>query len=141
MFGPPGTGKTKTLIEAISQIIRNDNPTEFILVCATSNSACNEIAKRLLIDFGTDKMFRIFAKSVAFNMDDIPRSILDASNLKTGLHYYPSLNVIYQYKVSHWNLVVSKRLFLRSTLTECHFGWLGYCVHVNNGWSIVTGQN
>lgn len=99
LFGPPGTGKTKTLIEAIMQIIHNDNPNEFILVCATSNSACNEIAQRLLANNGMDKLLRIFAKSVAFNMNDIPAALLTASNLKTGEHYYPSLQVIYQYKV------------------------------------------
>lgn len=100
LFGPPGTGKTKTLIEAIMQIIHNDNPNEFILVCATSNSACNEVALRLLGNLGADKLFRIFAKSVSFHMEDIPAALLSASNLKTAEHYYPSLQVIYQYKVS-----------------------------------------
>lgn len=99
LFGPPGTGKTKTLIEAIMQIIHNDNPNEFILVCATSNSACNEVAMRLLAQIGADKLFRIFAKSVCFNMADIPGVLLAASNLQKGEHYYPSLQVIYQYKV------------------------------------------
>lgn len=121
LFGPPGTGKlfcklfkttiysktlisltgkTKTLIEAILQIIRNDNPNEYILVCATSNSACNEVAKRLLINVGSDKLFRVFSKSVVLNMADIPAPVLAASNLQKGEHYYPSLQVIYQYKVS-----------------------------------------
>lgn len=81
------------------QIIHNDNPNEFILVCATSNSACNEVAMRLLAQIGTGKLFRIFAKSVSFNMADIPAELLSASNLQKGEHYYPSLQVIYQYKV------------------------------------------
>lgn len=99
LFGPPGTGKTKTLIEAISQIIRNDYPDEHILVCATSNSACNEIAQRLLNCCESDKVFRIFAKSVVFKMSEVPDNVLAASNLKKGEHYYPSLQVIYDYKV------------------------------------------
>lgn len=100
LFGPPGTGKTKTLIEAVLQIIHNNNPDEYILICATSNSACNEVAKRLLqSDAGKDKVFRIFSKSVAFNMAGIPSDVLAASNLQKGEHYYPSLQVIYQYKV------------------------------------------
>lgn len=100
LFGPPGTGKTKTLIEAILQIIRNDNPDEFILVCATSNSACNEVAQRLLTNCGSDKVFRIFAKSATFKLSELPNDLVAASNLKKGEHYYPSLQVIYQYKVS-----------------------------------------
>lgn len=99
LFGPPGTGKTKTLIEAILHIIHNDNPDESILVCATSNSACNEVAQRLLKHCGSDKVFRIFSKSMAFKKSEIPNDVLSASNLQTGEHYYPSLQVIYRYKV------------------------------------------
>lgn len=111
LFGPPGTGKTKTLIEAVLQIIRNNNPTEYILVCATSNSACNEVAKRLLqSDGGKDRVFRIFSKSCAFKMSEIPTDVLAASNLQKGEHYYPSLQVIYQYKVS--GIRLKRRAFL-----------------------------
>ncbi|XP_055319847.1 putative helicase mov-10-B.1 isoform X2 [Sitodiplosis mosellana] len=111
LFGPPGTGKTKTLIETVLQIIRNNNPDEYILVCATSNSACNEVAKRLLqSNGGKDKVFRIFSKSVAFKMDDIPTDVLAASNLKTGEHYYPSLQYLYQCKVIVCTLTTAGRL-------------------------------
>lgn len=99
LFGPPGTGKTKTLIEAILQIIQNNNPNEYILAACTSNAACNEIAKRLLANIRSNQLFRIFSKSVAMNMADIPSNVLAASNLQTGEHYYPSLHVIYQFKV------------------------------------------
>lgn len=100
MFGPPGTGKTKTLTEAILQIIQNNKSNEHILVCATSNAACNEIATRLLANIGPNQLFRIFSKSVARNMSNIPNDVLQTSNLQTGEHYYPSLQVIYQHKVS-----------------------------------------
>lgn len=149
LFGPPGTGKTKTLIEAIMQIIDNDNPNEFILVCATSNSACNEVAVRLLANVGPDKLFRIFAKSVAFNMAGIPRGLLAASNLQTGEHYYPSLQVIYQYKVSK-NVKWSKRywnaefrcLFLRTTCVILKFEFeIGNFMHADHSRSIVARQN
>lgn len=87
------------------QIIVNDNPNEYILVCATSNSACNEVAKRLLANVGSDKLFRIFSKSVAMKIADIPNEVLTASNLQKGEHYYPSLQFLYQFKVNWWSNV------------------------------------
>lgn len=45
VHGPPGTGKTTTLIEAITQLIKNG---EKILVSAPSNTAVDNIAKGLI---------------------------------------------------------------------------------------------
>jgi predicted DNA helicase len=45
VHGPPGTGKTTTLIEAIIQLIRNR---EKVLVSAPSNTAVDHIAKGLI---------------------------------------------------------------------------------------------
>lgn len=45
VHGPPGTGKTTTLIEAIIQLIKNG---EKVLVSAPSNAAVDNIAKGLL---------------------------------------------------------------------------------------------
>jgi superfamily I DNA and/or RNA helicase len=45
VHGPPGTGKTTTLIEAIQQLIKNG---EKVLVSAPSNTATDNIAKGLL---------------------------------------------------------------------------------------------
>lgn len=45
VHGPPGTGKTTTLIEAIGQLIKND---EKVLVSAPSNTAVDNIAKGLI---------------------------------------------------------------------------------------------
>jgi superfamily I DNA and/or RNA helicase len=46
VHGPPGTGKTTTLIEAIVQLIKNG---EKILVSAPSNTAVDNIAKGLIL--------------------------------------------------------------------------------------------
>lgn len=110
LFGPPGTGKTKTLVEAISQIIRNDNPMEFILVCATSNSACDEVAKRLIDGGISNKVFRIFSRSVAMDTSGIPLSVLSSSNLAKGEHYFPSLDILCTYKVVVCTLTTAGRL-------------------------------
>ncbi|KAF9027400.1 RNA helicase [Hymenopellis radicata] len=56
IFGPPGTGKTVTMVEAIRQVIRS-NPNAKILACAPSNSAADLIALRLT-ELGSSKLFR-----------------------------------------------------------------------------------
>ncbi|XP_014214561.1 putative helicase mov-10-B.1 [Copidosoma floridanum] len=48
LYGPPGTGKTATLVEAICQIFYNSSCDTHVLVCTPSNSAADEITKRLL---------------------------------------------------------------------------------------------
>lgn len=47
IFGPPGTGKTVTLVEAILQVYKH-KPNFKILVCANSNAAADLCATRLL---------------------------------------------------------------------------------------------
>ncbi|KAL7736022.1 hypothetical protein ACLKA6_003761 [Drosophila palustris] len=66
VFGPPGTGKTTTIVEAIMQLDRHlDNR---ILVTAGSNSACDTIALRLYEcleshEFETKHLTRVYATS------------------------------------------------------------------------------
>ncbi|KAI8806921.1 hypothetical protein BJ742DRAFT_814821 [Cladochytrium replicatum] len=47
IWGPPGTGKTMTLIESILQIVRTQ-PNAHILACAPSHSAADTITRRLI---------------------------------------------------------------------------------------------
>ncbi|KDQ06708.1 hypothetical protein BOTBODRAFT_244447 [Botryobasidium botryosum FD-172 SS1] len=64
VFGPPGTGKTVTIVEAMLQVLHR-NPNARLLACAPSNSAADIIAERL-IDSGelTDRqLFRLVASS------------------------------------------------------------------------------
>lgn len=113
LYGPPGTGKTKTLVEAIFQIIKNEMPSEYVLVCATSNSACDEVAKRLIDGgmAGTDQVFRLFSKSVlSKDISTIPQCVLNASNLSTGEHYFPTLEMLCTFKVIVCTLTTAGRL-------------------------------
>ncbi|KAJ3568894.1 hypothetical protein NP233_g5410 [Leucocoprinus birnbaumii] len=62
VFGPPGTGKTITVVEAILQLVKK-NPGNRILACAPSNSAADLIASRLSDNLGMDDLFRMYAPS------------------------------------------------------------------------------
>ncbi|GAA6057525.1 hypothetical protein JCM3770_000567 [Rhodotorula araucariae] len=46
LHGPPGTGKTKTLVEAVFQILKR-HPTTHVLVCGASNPSTDTLAMRL----------------------------------------------------------------------------------------------
>lgn len=44
IHGPPGTGKTTTLVETIHQLVKRESQ---VLVCAPSNAACDLLAEKL----------------------------------------------------------------------------------------------
>ncbi|TFK49293.1 P-loop containing nucleoside triphosphate hydrolase protein [Heliocybe sulcata] len=71
VFGPPGTGKTVTIVEAIRQILKS-NPNARILACAPSNSAADLIASRLTM-YREDQLFRFYAPSRS--QQDIPDAL------------------------------------------------------------------
>ncbi|XP_060655088.1 putative helicase mov-10-B.2 [Drosophila nasuta] len=64
VFGPPGTGKTTTIVEAILQL-RLHQPRSRILVTAGSNSACNTVALKLCEYFAHNKHLKELLKERA----------------------------------------------------------------------------
>ncbi|XP_062549963.1 uncharacterized protein LOC134214659 [Armigeres subalbatus] len=57
LFGPPGTGKTSTIVEAVLQIWKLQPKTN-VLVSAASNFACDEFTTRLLEFIPATDVFR-----------------------------------------------------------------------------------
>ncbi|KAK7047873.1 hypothetical protein VNI00_006201 [Paramarasmius palmivorus] len=72
IFGPPGTGKTVTMVEAVLQLL-STNPNARILACAPSNSAADLIAMRLR-SLGESGLFRAYAPSRV--KDQVPHELL-----------------------------------------------------------------
>ncbi|XP_065205548.1 putative helicase mov-10-B.1 isoform X2 [Planococcus citri] len=67
LFGPPGTGKTSTLVTAIYQIWKKSFSSlkkSRIFICAPSNSAVDVIVQRLLLDTDIphEDVMRLYAK-------------------------------------------------------------------------------
>lgn len=95
LFGPPGTGKTQTIVSAIEEIVRSS--TNCVLVCAQSNAACDEIAERLLNILKAGEVYRMYAKS--YEKQTIGSKIRPSCNLHHGEIQFPSLQYLYQFRV------------------------------------------
>lgn len=88
------------------------------MVCASSNSACNEIAQRLMRIIPEKQIFRMFSQSIEVNT--IPSDIRRISNLADGDHYYPGLNALYLYKIVVCTLTTAGR-FVQAGMNKDHF--------------------
>lgn len=111
VFGPPGTGKTSTLVEAIAQIWKQ-NIKMHILVTASSNYACDEIAGRLLKYIPSDDMYRYYSRSYVKRLDDIDDELISMSNLNKGFHEHPDIRELYNYRIVITTLTNAGRLAL-----------------------------
>lgn len=92
LFGPPGTGKTKTIVAAIEELVSKG---KFILVCAQSNTACDEIANRAINVLGPGKVYRMYAKS--FSIEMIGQNIRKNCNVYQDKIKFPSLEYLSQF--------------------------------------------
>lgn len=90
-----GTGKTGTLVAAIEEIVRSTQ--NYVLVCANSNAACDEITERLLKVLNTHELFRMYAKS--YDYRKVSEHFKPVSNLKKREFYFPSLKFLYKIRV------------------------------------------
>lgn len=62
VFGPPGTGKTITIVEAILQIKKFYSQSK-ILVCAPANDACDMLALKLTPHCSKKELIRVHSEN------------------------------------------------------------------------------
>lgn len=95
IFGPPGTGKTRTLVAAVEEIVTTTN--KYVLVCANSNAACDEITERLARVLTSADMFRLYSKTTDARY--IKEFVKPMCNLRVDTFIIPSLAFLYQFRV------------------------------------------
>ncbi|KAL4648422.1 putative helicase MOV-10 isoform X3 [Arapaima gigas] len=109
VFGPPGTGKTVTLVEAIKQVEKR-YPSAHILASAPSNSASDLLCERLLAHVDAHKVYRMYSSSR--NPADVPVKLLDCCNWDEDQDgfVYPSKETLMQYKILVTTALTAGRL-------------------------------
>ncbi|SPO04828.1 uncharacterized protein DNG_07513 [Cephalotrichum gorgonifer] len=95
--GPPGTGKTKTVIEVALQLIRNTNGISHILLCAPSEMAADTLAIRLREQFSPSELLRLNRPTRTFA--EVPGSILHFCHVQDNSFALPSLEKLLAYTV------------------------------------------
>ncbi|KAJ8260425.1 hypothetical protein GJAV_G00181950 [Gymnothorax javanicus] len=119
VFGPPGTGKTVTLVEAIKQVHKTD-PSAHILACAPSNSATDLLCERLLEHVGPHLLYRLYASSR--DSRTVPKSLLKCCNLDESQDgfVFPAKETLMCYKIMVTTVVTAGKL-VTGGLPEGHF--------------------
>ncbi|KAL8735739.1 MAG: hypothetical protein Q9181_002702 [Wetmoreana brouardii] len=87
--GPPGTGKTKTMVETVMQMTFDVDNDGAILLCAPSDSAADTLALRLRTHLEPKVMFRLndFSRTFA----EVPEEILPYCYVQDDIFNLPPL--------------------------------------------------
>uniref|UniRef100_A0A671X1Q8 RNA helicase n=1 Tax=Sparus aurata TaxID=8175 RepID=A0A671X1Q8_SPAAU len=119
VFGPPGTGKTVTVVEAIKQIEKNQASCH-ILACAPSNSAADLLCKKILDHVDEHKVFRMYASSRDPNLVPEEFKTRKCSNLVGECYEFPAKEKLMQYRIMVTTLLTAGRL-VTGDIPEGHF--------------------
>ncbi|XP_068774257.1 helicase MOV-10 [Struthio camelus] len=138
IFGPPGTGKTVTIVEAIKQVWTCLKDSR-ILACAPSNSAADLLCQRLLKDIPARHVYRIMASSR--NYQEVPADIRPCCNWDGNrqCYVYPSRTRLAQHRILVTTLVTAGRL-ASANFPPGHFThvFIDECGHAAEPESVVA---
>ncbi|XP_012712087.2 putative helicase mov-10-B.1 [Fundulus heteroclitus] len=107
VFGPPGTGKTVTLVEAIKQIEKTQKSCH-ILACAPSNSAVDLLCTKICEHVDMHRVYRVYASSRDPNL--VPEHLKACSNLSGDSYIFPPKEELMEYKIIVTTLLTAGRL-------------------------------
>lgn len=107
IFGPPGTGKTMTVVEAILQV-KNKMRGSYMLVCAPANAACDLLAQKLIPHCTTDELLRLHSSSRDWS--SVPEDLHPYSNRSEDTYYFPEEKQLHSYRIIVSTLIHSGRL-------------------------------
>ncbi|XP_034270184.1 helicase MOV-10 [Pantherophis guttatus] len=109
IFGPPGTGKTVTMVEAIKQVLRCIEGAH-VLACAPSNSASDLLCQHLMKHVNNRNIYRMNASSRDYHT--IPEDIKPVCNWNKAQNcpIFPGKEKLQSYQVIITTLVTAGRL-------------------------------
>ncbi|GIY36536.1 RNA helicase Mov10l1 [Caerostris extrusa] len=93
IFGPPGTGKTITLVEAVLQVYENI-PESRIIICTPSNSAADLVTQRIMESDTIDISEMIRLNSYQRSVEAIPEFIRPYCQDKDSLDHVSQYRII-----------------------------------------------
>lgn len=94
--GPPGTGKTKTLVELAMQLI-SKKKTAHLVICAPSDPAADTLVQRLSKYLKPSQLLRLNAPSRSF--PEVPNTILPYCCVDDGMFSLPSFKELMRLKI------------------------------------------
>ncbi|XP_044257882.1 putative helicase mov-10-B.1 [Tribolium madens] len=116
VFGPPGTGKTITIVEAILQIKKRTK--KRILVCAPANSACDMLAIKLIAHCTTQELIRI--NSSTRERTTITEELKDYSNMEDDEFTKIAIDQLLSYRIVVTTLTLIGR-YAKDFRPDCVF--------------------
>ena len=94
--GPPGTGKTKTLVETAMQLL-NSTDVSHILICAPSEAAADTLALRLKYYLSNKQLLRLNRPGRADN--EVPRDLIQYCYMEADMFYLPHFKALMAYNI------------------------------------------
>lgn len=96
--GPPGTGKTSTIVETALQLLKASKFEDpHLLVCSPSQSSADTLAIRLAVHLTPSELFRLNTWTRSFA--EVPESLLPYCFIHKDLFSMPNFRTMMSYKV------------------------------------------